>query len=188
MRLSPQISFRNIEVSDVIKERIYEEIARLDRFHDRITSCRVMVEVPHPHGQSGDLYHVRVDVTVPGAELVAKRNPPQRRANENLSAAITEAFDAMARQLQEREQRRRRHAKRRSRAPHGRVSKMFHKEGYGFIETADGREIYFHENSVLNGSFRKLCVGTEVRFAEEQGDEGPQASTVKPVGKHHPSD
>ena len=55
---------------------------------------------------------------------------------------------------------------------------------FGFIETNDGREIYFHRNSVLNGDFAKLAVGAHVTFAEEMGDKGPQASTVKPMAKH----
>jgi cold shock CspA family protein len=69
--------------------------------------------------------------------------------------------------------------------PYARVSKLFLHEGYGFLETADGREIYFHSNSVLEPGFDHLQIGTEVRFAEEQGAEGPQASTVAVVGKPH---
>ncbi len=55
---------------------------------------------------------------------------------------------------------------------------------FGFIEASDGREIYFHRNSVLNGGFADLSVGARVTFAEEMGDKGPQASTVKLMGKH----
>jgi len=66
--------------------------------------------------------------------------------------------------------------------PEGRVSKLFAHEGYGFIATGEGREVYFHRNSVLNGGFDRLDVGTRVRFAEEAGKEGPQASTVELVG------
>jgi cold shock CspA family protein len=55
------------------------------------------------------------------------------------------------------------------------------------LETADRREIYFHRSSVLDGGFDRLKIGVEVRFAEELGEEGPQASTVQPVGEsgHH---
>jgi cold shock CspA family protein len=55
---------------------------------------------------------------------------------------------------------------------------------FGFIATADGREIYFHKNSVLNGGFARLKPGTAVAFAEEDGEKGPQASTVRLLGKH----
>jgi cold shock CspA family protein len=70
-------------------------------------------------------------------------------------------------------------------APHALVSKLFPEEGYGFLSTPDGREIYFHRDSVLHEGFDYLKMGTEVTFVEAEGKEGPQASTVKPVGKHH---
>ncbi len=69
--------------------------------------------------------------------------------------------------------------------PHAKVSKLFPQEGYGFLETPDGREIYFHRHSVLDEGFDRLQIGTEVTFAEEMGKKGPQASTVKRVGRHH---
>ena len=66
----------------------------------------------------------------------------------------------------------------------GTVSELDPLGEFGLIETSDGREIYFHRNSVLNGEFAKLSVGSRVTFAEEIGDKGPQASTVKLMGKH----
>ena len=68
--------------------------------------------------------------------------------------------------------------------PQGDVVRLFREEGYGFIEAADGREIYFHRNSVLRAPLEQLQVGQEVRFDEEQGVKGPQATTVRVVGKH----
>ena len=68
---------------------------------------------------------------------------------------------------------------------HGHVAKFVAGEGYGFIETADGREVYFHRNSVLDDAFEHLTVASEVRFVEEMGEKGPQANTVRLVGKHH---
>ncbi len=70
---------------------------------------------------------------------------------------------------------------------HGRVVKLFPEEGYGFIETASGEEVYFHRNSVVNEHFGKLKEGDEVRveFAVDESEKGPQATTVKPIGKHH---
>jgi cold shock CspA family protein len=60
----------------------------------------------------------------------------------------------------------------------GRILRLFPYEGYGFLETRDHREVYFHRNSVLNRGFDRLEVGDEVRFVEEPGEKGPQASTV----------
>ena len=70
---------------------------------------------------------------------------------------------------------------------HGKVVRLFPYEGYGFVAASDGREVYFHENSVLRQAFSKLEIGSEVRLvvAEREGAEGPQASTVDPIGKHH---
>ena len=67
--------------------------------------------------------------------------------------------------------------------PYGKISRLFPEEGYGWITTPRGREIYFHENSVLNYNFNDLKIGTEVQFHEEKGHHGPQSSTVKVMGK-----
>jgi cold shock CspA family protein len=67
----------------------------------------------------------------------------------------------------------------------GRVSRLLAYEGYGFITAEDGSEIYFHKNSVPDGGFDRLTVGTEVRYVETEGEQGPQASTVVPRG--HPA-
>jgi cold shock CspA family protein len=73
--------------------------------------------------------------------------------------------------------------------PHGRVASLIAEQDYGFIEASDGSEVYFHRNSVVGGGFDKLAVGDEVRFSfhAEEGEKGPQASTVVAVGKHHVS-
>ena len=68
---------------------------------------------------------------------------------------------------------------------HGTVLRLVPNEDHGFIGTSDGREIYFSRNAVLNDAFGELSLGTEVRFAEEAGEKGPQASTVRVVGRHH---
>jgi cold shock CspA family protein len=65
------------------------------------------------------------------------------------------------------------------------VAKFLAGDNCGFIETADGREVFFHRNSVLDEAFDRLTVGSEVRFVEEMGEKGPQASTVRLIGKHH---
>ncbi len=70
-------------------------------------------------------------------------------------------------------------------APHARVARLFPEEGYGFLETPDRREIYFHRDSVLHEGFERLQIGTEVSFIEAEGKKGPQASTVKLAGRHH---
>jgi cold shock CspA family protein len=69
-------------------------------------------------------------------------------------------------------------------AAHGEVVELSKPDGYGFIQAGENR-IYFNRASVLDDAFDKLTIGTPVAFVEEQGDKGPQASTVRVLGKHH---
>lgn len=70
MQSEPQVSFRGMEPSPSVEEVVHDRIARLSRFHDRITSCSVVIEAPHRHGRQGKLYRVLVDIVVPGAIIV----------------------------------------------------------------------------------------------------------------------
>lgn len=178
MKLQLQITAHNIELNEFIKEDIREKAEKLDNFYDQIMRCRVVVDVPHRHKHEGILYDVHIYMTLPGAELIIKREP-----NEDLAVAIRDAFDAARRKLEDFARRQRGDVKHHEEMPHARVSSLFLDKGYGFITTSDGLEIYFHENSVLNNEFKNLKIGTEVRFVEEQGEKGPQASTVTVVGK-----
>jgi ribosomal subunit interface protein len=178
MAVSLQITVRNVSLSEAAEENIRERASKLDSFYDRITSCRVTVDAPHRRQHKGILYDVRIDMTVPGSELVIKREP-----HEDVYVAIRNAFDAARRQLEDFARRQRGEVKSHVAPPHARISKLFPEEGYGFLETPGGREVYFHRNSVLNGGFDRLKIGMEVRFAEEEGEKGPQASTVTPIGK-----
>lgn len=199
MILPIQITFRNMELSGEAEEWIRKEAAKLDEFYNHIMACRVVVELPSRHRKFGSLYHVRIDLTVPGGELVVKREPSLHRSvqqigeqrfakhlevkapHRELRQAINDAFKEMGRRLQDYARRQRGDVKTHEPAPRARVSKLFPEEGYGFLETLGGREIYFHKNSVLDEGFERLKVGMAVRFAEEEGEKGPQASTVRPV-------
>lgn len=183
MKIPLQITFHEVAQSDQVEAYITRAAEDLERAYGEIISCRVVVDVPHRRHRTGNLYQVRIDVSVPGGELVVNREPGDRNAHGDLYVAINDAFAAMARNLMDYVQERRGEVKRSVAAPHGVVTKLFPDEDYGFIETSDGRDIYFHRNSVLKGGFPLLKVGTEVRYREEQGLEGPQASTVEIVGE-----
>jgi ribosomal subunit interface protein len=183
MKLPLQVTFRDINSSTAISEHVKRRADKLDQFCDRIMSCRVAIEAPDRHTHRGNKqYHVRIDVKAPGVELVSSRTP-QDVLESNLHAIIDDSFDDMERQLEDYNRMSRWDVKRHQGTPHARVAKMFRDRGYGFLETTNGREIYFHQNSVLRGKWDQLEVGMEVRFAEEDGDKGPQASTVDLVGK-----
>ena len=176
MELPIQITRRNLKLSAAQEENIRNKAEKLNQFYDHIIGCRVLVEVPHRHHHKGVLYSLRLDITVPGSELVVKRE-----AHEDIYVAIRDTFDVARRQLQDFSRRQRGEVKVHEAVPHAVVTKLFSQEGYGFIEESGGREIYFHENSVLNRGFRHLDVGSQVRFSEEMGEKGPQASSVTPV-------
>ncbi len=204
-----QITFKNMEPSEVIEAHIRDAAQKLDEFYDKITACRVLVETPHRHHRKGKQHHVRIDLTVPDTEFVIKRSPklltdsptrfrkalnevelePSRElskyaTHDDIQLTIRDAFDAARRKLQDYARRRRGVVKAHEGSPHARVAKLFPDEGFGFLETADGREIYFNQKSVLADAFKRLKIGSEVHFVEEMGEKGPQASTVHPVTHH----
>ena len=108
-----------MEASDAVTARIHEEVSKLGEFFPRITSCRVIVEAPHRHQQSGELFHLRIDLAVPGREIVVSHEPSQRAAlrrdddaalakhteihpeHKDIYVAIRDAFGSARRQLQD---------------------------------------------------------------------------------------
>jgi len=184
MQLPLQVSFRHMEHSDAIEAIVRQKAAMLDKFANRIMGCRVVVEPSGKHHEHGNLYEVRIDLTVPGEEIAVTREPSQHTEYKDIHVALRDAFDSARRKLEDYVRRRRGSVKTLETAPHARVCKLFPDEGYGFIATPDGREIYFHRDSVLHDGFDHLQIGTEVTFVEAEGKKGPQASTVRPVGRH----
>lgn len=172
-----KITARDFDVTEPIEAEIREKAARLDLYYDRITGCDVTLEAPVGHHRRGGPFKVRIDLSLPGSKISVSR-----RVEEELAGAIREAFDAARRRLEDYAREQRRAVKAHEPVPHAHVAKLFPEENYGFLETPDGREIYFHRNSVLGRGFDSLEIGTEVRFAEEDGLKGPQASTVAVVG------
>ena len=184
MQVPLQVSFRNMPPSPAVEADIREKAAKLEEFDDRITSIRVVVETPHRQHRQGKLFHVRSDVRVPGRELVVRREPAEHHAHEDVHVAVRDSFDAAKRQLEDYVRETRGNVKTHDTPAQGRIVRLDPARGHGFIATADTREIYFHRNSVLDADFSRLVPGTRVTFAEEVGEKGAQASTVKLLGKH----
>lgn len=201
MTLPIQIAFRNTEHSDRIGAKIREEAARLDKFYSSIMSCRVVIEAPEHRRRYGGLHHVRI-VGVPRGELVVKYQPSLHSSiqqdeektakhfevdvpHKKVEVAICDASRSARRQLQDYARRQRGDIKIHE-TQQGQVVELFPKKGYGFLETADGRQICFHRNSVLHGSFGRIKFESNVIFAEEQGEHDPQANTVRIVRDEAP--
>jgi cold shock CspA family protein/ribosome-associated translation inhibitor RaiA len=182
MQTPLQITAHDLTLADAVETDIREKAAKLERYYPRLISCHVVVGAPvrsaHASLSQTGRYHVSIDLTVPGAELVVTR-----QENEELQVAMRDAFNAAQRRVRDYARRQRGEVRTLETPPHAVVSQLFAAEGYGFLSTPDGREIYFHRNSVLAPGFDQLAIGTEVRFAEELGDKGPQASTVTMVSK-----
>jgi ribosomal subunit interface protein len=185
MQIPLQISFRNMDPSPAVEARIREKAAKLERFHDRIIGCTVVVEAPHRYHHKGKLYTVRIDISVPGKNVVVDRAKPINHAHEDVYVAVRDAFDAAVRRLEDQTRKMRGSVKAHAAPRHGKIENLF--DDYGFITTAEGDEVYFHRSSVVGADFYKLEVGNEVSLvvAEKEGEKGLQASTVKPIGKHH---
>jgi ribosomal subunit interface protein len=108
MQLPLQITSRKVALTESAEEVIKQKARKLETFYKNVMGCRVMVEAPHRHKHQGVLYNVRIDLTVPGDELVVKREP-----HEDINVAIRDAFDAARRQLLAYSRKRRGEVKRR---------------------------------------------------------------------------
>jgi len=167
------VSSRGVALSPGIEAEIRDRAAQLERFYPRLIGCSVVVEGPGSRHQRGGPYDVQLDLSVPGGEPILI----SRQHQERLERAIDDAFDVAVRRLEDLERLQRGDVKVHEAPSRGRVTRLFPEQDFGLLETPEGREIYFHRNSVPS-DFDELTLGTEVRFQEEAGEEGPQASVV----------
>lgn len=101
MQIPLQITFRHMDSSEALEAKIREKVATLERFADHIVSCRVTVEAPHQHHHQGQLFNIKIDLTLPGIEIVADRHPDKHHAHEDVYVALRDAFKAARRQLED---------------------------------------------------------------------------------------
>jgi cold shock CspA family protein/ribosome-associated translation inhibitor RaiA len=185
MQTAPELIFHDVDRSAWVESYILERVQRLERFADGITSCRVTLTQEQASHHKGNRYSVMVETRMPpNHDLAAKKAKVIHDMPQQLPALINLAFGALERKLKKTAQLRRGETKSRDNGEsHGIVEKLFD-EGYGFLrEVGDERQVYFHRNSVLHDDFERLAVGTEVRFTPQEGDDGPQASSVQIVAK-----
>ena len=181
MEVPVQVVLKRVPQAEVVREEVIRAAGVLERFHPRVTSCRVSVTNPGMRHRQGALFDVRVVLQVPGhGEVVVSRCAAGQPEREHLNVALRRAFAQARRQLQDTVRELRGDVKARSLRDVGKVSKLFGAGGYGIIETTAGREICFHRNAVAGGKFKALKIGAQVRYVESEGEKGPQASTVLP--------
>lgn len=181
MAIPLHVTFRDMEPSPALEAFVRQWASKLEHVHPRIERCDVVIERPHQHQHQGQPVRVRVAVAVPGPDAVVSRDHALDRSHEDPYVAIRDAFRAARRQLEDQLRRQRRDVKTRVEPQHGRITYLDVENEWGYLE-ADGRQLYFHRNSVLGDG--PLAVGDEVRFREEAGEKGPQASSVVLVGEH----
>ena len=185
METPVQIEFKGIDATDRLRQAIETHVHELETRFGRVTACRVMLQAPSGHHRNGGPYEVHIRLALPdGREVNAGRTPKADERHSDIDFAISDAFHRARRQLQDQVGQMQGKTKTHQSPSLAVVSRLEPVDKFGILETGDGREIYFHENSVLNDAFAKLQVGTRVAFSEEPGEKGPQASTVKILGKH----
>jgi len=173
MKVPLAVTVRGFEHSDALEAAIREHAQKLELFHTNVTSCRVSVEEISKHQHQGRQYRVRIDLRVPGKEIVVTRDH-----HEDVYVAVRDAFDSAKRQLEEEVREHRGDVKVHESTQQGTIARLLLDEGYGFIRTEDDRELYFSRENVVHPLFEHLQIGASVRFIEDAGAEGPQARRV----------
>jgi cold shock CspA family protein len=184
METPAEIEFVGIAPLPAVRDDIDRHIAKLEQRFGRITACRVAVRGPGDGHANSNRFEVTIRLALPDRKDVnVARQSADQRAND-VHSAVTDAFRRAQRQLQDQVRRMKQMVRQHEpSSPVGTVARIDPSGDFGFIATGDGREVYFHRNSVLNDGFGKLQPGAAVAFAEEDGDKGPQASTVRPTSK-----
>ncbi|MGG6239644.1 HPF/RaiA family ribosome-associated protein [Nodosilinea sp. AN01ver1] len=185
MQIPLDITYRDVDKTPALEALIRSKVDKLEDVCDHIMGCHIAVERAHTHPSHGSPYRVRLDLTVPpGHEIAVAKNPGEGVQYDSLETVIRDVFDAARRQLKELTEKQQNHTKSHpEQVVGGIVSKLFPSQGYGFLKSLDGQEIYFHSNSVLHDAFDRLTVGAGVQYFLSEGIDGPQASTVRLLDK-----
>ena len=160
MQTPPQVEFQNLSPTQAVRDAIEKHVDGLEQRWGRVTACRVVVKGPSQRHHTGGLYDIHIRLTLPdGREVNVEHTAPEDERRADLNFAINDAFKRARRQLQDQARRIQGQVKHHDEMPTATVARLDPSGEFGFLETADGREIYFHRNSVLNGGFARLAVG-----------------------------
>lgn len=183
-----EIRFHNLEPSAAMEAAIRDRVDKLERLYPRLTRCLVSVEAPHKQHRKGNQYEVHVDLWVPGGHLAVTHEPHRPRdkyANPDVYTAMRDAFDVAERQLLDYKRQINGDVKLHTDFFHGQVVVVHPDRDHGFILSNTGSQLYFHRNSVMEGSMEDLVPGQPVHYVESAGDTGPTAAKVWPMTESH---
>lgn len=185
MQTPVEVEFQEMVVSPAVQELIEGHVRKLEQRYGRVTACRIVVKGPGHRHQTGGLYDINIRMALPdGREVNIGRTPKADERHSELPFAINDAFKRARRQLQDNARRMEGMIKSHEGQPVGTVVRLDPAGEFGFLRSSDGEEIYFHRNSVLGAKLSELDIGSRVVFSHELGEKGPQATTVKLLGKH----
>jgi cold shock CspA family protein/ribosome-associated translation inhibitor RaiA len=179
VKIEPEISFRNIDPSQHLRDRVDKEIRQLEHIFPDLTSCTVLVEGPSGRKRAGGIATVRIHLTAPGRKDVAVTHvADDKHAHEDILVSVRDAFKAAQQQIKKLKPDH--HAETRADETRliGTIVRFLAEQDAGFIIAEDGRECYFQARSVTGAPFNALKVGDGVTFRIEPGDKGPQAVAV----------
>ena len=185
MQTPVEIEFQDMAVSPAVQEQVLDHMKKLETRYGRITAGRIIIKGPGNRHQTGGLYDINIRLALPdGREVNIGRTPRADERHSELAFAVNDAFKRARRRLQDKARLMEGRVKSHEGQPIGTVVRLDPAGEFGFIRSSDGAEIYFHRNSLLGGEFSELTVGSRVTFADEIGEKGAQATTVKLLGKH----
>src|ERR1035441_2812483 len=165
MQTPVEIEFQGMEARPQIQAALAKHVADLEQRFGRVTACRVVLKAPGGHHRTGGLYEVNIRMALPdGREVNVDRTAQADERHSDLTFAINDAFKRARRQLQDHAREMQGQVKHHEGSPVGTVVRLDRSGGFGFLETSDGGEIYFHLNSVLDDALAQLAVGTRVTF------------------------
>ena len=178
MQTPVEIDFQGMSGTPEVHASIEKHVAELEQWYGRVTACRVVLKGPGGHHRTGGLYEVNVRLALPnGREVNVGRTAQADERQAGLSFAINDAFKHVRRRLQDRVRRLQGQVKQHESQPMGTVKILDASGEFGFLEAADGHEVYFHRNSVLDGAIQPSSGGYARRIRRGDGRE-------RTAGKH----
>lgn len=178
-----KIQYLGFRESEAVSAAVRDHVDSLERMTDQLMSCHVVISRPHRRRQQGNTFQVKLRLHMRGSTIVIDKDPGRNHAHEDVYVTVRDAFLAAKRKVEDFNRIRSGKIKEHVRPLHAKVLRLLPADDCGFVITEDNREIYFHRNALLNGSYDSLKVGQEVRLHETMGENGPQITSMELVGQ-----